>query len=97
MTTRKSETRSRVNNPVLQVQHKNVGSLLSEPRPARQASDWRSSAFGQQLKNGNNVIDSHEFLHPRGVPVCGANAAVTGSAADCFRLISAVDADMRLA
>jgi hypothetical protein len=43
MTTRKSETRSRVNNLVLQVQHKNVDSLLFEPSPgARRASGARA-------------------------------------------------------
>ena len=48
-------------------------------------------------KNGNDIADGHEFLHPCGVPVCRPDAAVTGSAADCFRLIRSVNANMRLA
>ena len=48
-------------------------------------------------KNGNDIADGHEFLHPRGVPVCRPDAAVTGSAADRFRLIRSVNANMRLA
>ena len=48
-------------------------------------------------KNGNDIADGHEFLHPRSVPVCRPDAAVTGSATDCFRLIRSVDANMRLA
>jgi hypothetical protein len=89
--------RSRVNNLVLQVQHKNIDSLLSERAPGARRVEWRSSAFGPQLEDGNYVAHGHEFLHPRGVPVCRPDAAMTGSAADCFRLISAVDANMRLA
>jgi hypothetical protein len=60
-------------------------------------TEWRSTAFGPQLEDGDYVADGHKFLHPRGVPVCSSDTAVTGSAANCFRLIRAVDADMRLA
>ena len=97
MTHPEERDRSRVNKLVLQMQHKNVDSLSSEPRPGARGVEWCSSAFRPQLEDGNDIADGHEFLHPRGVPVCSPDAAVTGSAADCFRLIRAVDADMRLA
>jgi len=57
-----------------------------------------TNAFGcRYSKNGNNVANGDEFLHPRRVPVGRPDAAVTGSAADGLRLISAMDANMWLA
>ena len=45
----------------------------------------------------NDIAYGDEFLHPRGVPVGGADAPVTGCAADRFRLVCSVNADMRFA
>jgi hypothetical protein len=49
------------------------------------------------LEDGNNIAHGDEFLDPRSVPICRPNAAVTGGAADCFRLVRPMDADVRLA
>src|SRR6266487_146914 len=48
------------------------------------------------LKNEDCIADADEVFHPRGVPVCQANAAVTGGTANCLRIVRAVNADARL-
>ena len=45
----------------------------------------------------NDIAHGDEFLHPRGVPVGGADAPVTGCAADRFGLVRPVNSDMRFA
>ena len=48
-------------------------------------------------KDRNHIAHGNEFLHPCGVPVGGANATVTGRAADGFGLVGSVNTDMRFA
>jgi hypothetical protein len=45
----------------------------------------------------NDITHGDKFLHPRGVPVGGTDAPVTGCATDRFGLIRSVNADMRFA
>ena len=44
----------------------------------------------------DGVANRHQFLHPRRVPVRGANAAVAGGAADRLGIIRAVNPDVWL-
>ena len=48
-------------------------------------------------KDRNNIAYGNKFLHPRGVPVGGADAPVTGCATDRFRLVRSVNTNMRFA
>ncbi len=45
------------------------------------------------LKNNYGVAHAHEVFHARGVPVGEANATVARSAANCLRIIRAVNTD----
>ena len=47
-------------------------------------------------ENKDSIPDAHEIFHPRGVPVCQTNAAVTGGAADGLGIVRTVDADAGL-
>jgi hypothetical protein len=82
---------ARKNNPLLTSEHSAVAGAT---RKCQLAIRERTPP---QLENGNDVANGDEFLHPRSVPVCRPNAAVTGGAADCFGLVRPVDPDMRLA
>src|SRR5260370_11212334 len=48
------------------------------------------------LKNNDGVADADEVFDANGVPVGQANAAVTGGATNCFRIVSAMHANSRL-
>ena len=45
------------------------------------------------LKNDYGIPRAHEVFHACGVPVGEANTAVAGSAANCLRIIRAVNTD----
>ena len=49
-----------------------------------------------RLENDNCSPNAHEILHARSVPVGEANASVASSAANCLRIIRAVNTDARL-
>ena len=48
------------------------------------------------LENNHGIPDAHEVFHARGVPVGEANATVARSAANCLRIIRAVNTDSGL-
>ena len=47
------------------------------------------------LKNNYCVAHAHQVFHPRGIPVCKTNATVTCGAANCLRIVRAVNANAR--
>src|SRR5437764_13251112 len=50
----------------------------------------------ERLENKDSIPYTYEVFHAGGVPVRQANAAVTGGAADCLRIVGAVNADAGL-
>src|SRR5215831_9850278 len=52
-----------------------------------------SVAIRPRLKDDYGVPDAHQVFHARGVPVGEANATVARSAANCLRIICAVNTD----
>src|SRR5205823_10149153 len=50
----------------------------------------------ERLENKDSVPYTYEVFHAGGVPVRQANAAMTGGAADCLRIVGAVNADAGL-
>jgi hypothetical protein len=65
--------------------------LAAEPHCCQRVDD---NAF--HLKNDDGIPHAHEVFHARGVPVGEANATVARSAANCLRIIRAVNADSGL-
>src|SRR5438552_17440218 len=47
-------------------------------------------------ENKNGIPYTYEIFHARSIPVCQANAAVTGCAADGFGIVRAVNSDAGL-
>ena len=75
--------------------------------PARPRADTHCGARAGQLhgqreanasclENDYGVARAYELFHARGVPVGEANATVARSAANCLRIIRAVNADSGL-
>src|SRR6266513_2446929 len=62
--------------------------LAAEPHCCQRVED---NAF--HLKNNYGVPHAHEVFHARGVPVREADATVARSAANCLRIIRAVNTD----
>src|SRR4051812_32924408 len=54
---------------------------------------WPLCAVRVYLENDHGVSDAHELFHARGIPVGEANTPVAGSAANCLRIIRAVNTD----
>src|SRR4030095_16901685 len=76
--------------PLLRIRY---GSEDDGRKIARRRSQL-ANAF--HLENDHCISHAHEILHARGVPVGEANAPVARSAANCLRIIRAVNTDARL-
>src|SRR4029434_3026469 len=63
--------------------------LVGRARRARQSAE-------RFLENKDSIPYAYEVFHARSIPVCQANAAVTGGAPDGFGIVRAVNADARL-
>ena len=57
----------------------------------------RPALYEIMSKDRNHIAHGNKFLHPCSVPIGGADAPVTGCAADRFGLVRSVNTDVRFA
>ena len=71
----------------------------ARPRAATLSARGRAASIDRvkdnafHLEDDYGVAHAHEFFHARGIPVGEANTSVARSAANCLRIIRAVNTD----